>query len=79
MSDSSELDANFFNSVPKEPTKYFSVDNASVELNSSEKDAFSILHLNIRRDTGGAGGGVPLFFASTCFLQSLSRTTNYVI
>ena len=54
MSDSSELDANFFNSVPKEPTKYFSVDNASVELNSSEKDVFSILHLNIRRGTGGA-------------------------
>ena len=47
MSDSSDSNVNFFSSVPKEQTKYFTVDNITVELNSSEKDAFSILHLNI--------------------------------
>ena len=35
-------------SVPKEHTKYFSADDITVEWNSSEKDAFSILHLNVR-------------------------------
>ena len=46
--DSFDPDGIFFNSVPKEQTKYFCVDNRTAELNSSEKDAFSILHLNIR-------------------------------
>ena len=36
------------NSVPKEHTKYFSADDIAVELNSSQKDDFSILHLNMR-------------------------------
>ena len=36
------------NSVPKEHTKYFSADDITVELNSSQKDDFSILHLNMR-------------------------------
>ena len=40
MSDSSDPDVNFFNSVPKEDTKDFSADDISVELNSSEKDPF---------------------------------------
>ena len=48
VSDSSDPDVNFFNSVPKEQTRYFSIDNITiiitVEMNSSEKDAFSILH-----------------------------------
>ena len=47
VSDSSDPDVNFFNSVPKEQTKYFSIDNITiitVEMNYSEKDAFSILH-----------------------------------
>ena len=46
--DSTDADVNFFNSVPKEHTKYFSADGITVELNSSENDAFSILHLNKR-------------------------------
>ena len=48
VSDSSDPDVNFFNSVPKEQIKYFSIDNITVEMNFSEKNAFSILHLNIR-------------------------------
>ena len=49
VSDSSDPDVNFFDSVPKEQTKYFTVDNITVKLNSSENDDFSILHLNTRR------------------------------
>ena len=37
-----------FNSFPKEHTKYFSADDIIVLLNSSGKDVFLILHLNIR-------------------------------
>ena len=48
VGDSSDPDVNFFNLGPKEHTNYFSADDITVELNSSEKDAFSILHLNIR-------------------------------
>ena len=43
VNDSSVPDVNFFNSVTKEQTKYFSVDNITVELNYSQKDPFSIL------------------------------------
>ena len=39
---------NFFISVLKEHIKCFSADDINLELNSSEKDAFSMLHLNIR-------------------------------
>ena len=46
--DSSDPDVGFCNLLPKEQTKYFSLDNITVELNSSEKDPFSILHSNIR-------------------------------
>lgn len=49
VSDSSDPDVNFFDSIPKEQTKYFTVDNITVKLNSSENDDFSILHLNTRR------------------------------
>ena len=49
VSDSSDPDVIFFDSVPKEKTKYFTVDNITVKLNSSENDDFSILHLNTRR------------------------------
>ena len=49
VSDSSDPDVNFFDSVRKEQTKYFTVDNITVKLNSSENDDFSILHLNTRR------------------------------
>ena len=49
VGDSSDPDVNFFDSVPKEQTKYFTVDNITVKLNSSENDDFSILHLNTRR------------------------------
>ena len=48
VSDSSHPDVNFFNSVPKEHTKDFSADDISVELNSSGKILFIILHKNIR-------------------------------
>ena len=48
VSDSSDPEVNFLNSVPKEHTKYFSADDITVELNSSQKDDFSILHLNMR-------------------------------
>ena len=41
-------DVSFFNSVPKEHIKCFSTDGINLELNSSEKDAFSMLHINIR-------------------------------
>ena len=47
LSDSSDPIINFFNLVPKQ-SKYFIVDSITIELNSSEKDGFSILHLNIR-------------------------------
>ena len=49
VSDSSDPDVNFFDSIPKEQTKCFTVDNITVKLNSSENDDFSILHLNTRR------------------------------
>ena len=49
VSDSSDPDVNFFDSIPKEQTKYFTVDNITVKLNSSENDDFSILHLNTKR------------------------------
>ena len=39
VSDSSNSDVCFFNSLPKEQI-YFSADDVTVELNSSEKDAF---------------------------------------
>ena len=48
MSDSFELNVSFFNSVPKKQTKYFTVYNITVKLNSSEKDVFSILYLNTK-------------------------------
>ena len=49
VSDSSDPDVNFFDSIPKEQTKSFTVDNITVKLNFSENDDFSILHLNTRR------------------------------
>ena len=48
VSDSSDSDVSFFNSGYNEQTVYFSINNITVELNSPEKDAFLILHLNIR-------------------------------
>ena len=48
VSDSSDPYVNFFNSVPKEHIKYFTADNITVELHSSEKDAPSILYFNMR-------------------------------
>ena len=48
VSDSFDLDINFFNSVPKKLTKNFTVDNITLKLNSSEKDVLSILYLNTR-------------------------------
>ena len=48
VSDSSDPNVNFFNSIPNEQTKCFSVDNITSEMNSSEKEALSILHLNLR-------------------------------
>ena len=48
VSESSDPNVNFFNSLPKEQPKCFSIDSITVELNSTEKDVFSILHFNIR-------------------------------
>ena len=48
VSDSFDLDINFFNSVPKKQTKYFTADNITVKFNSSEKDVFSTFYLNTR-------------------------------
>ena len=42
MSDSFGLNINFFNSVPKKQTKYFTVDNITVKFNSSEQDFRSL-------------------------------------
>ena len=44
VSDCFDLDINFFNSVPKKQTKYFTVDNITVKLNSSEKYVLCILY-----------------------------------
>ena len=49
VSDSSDPDVIFYDFVPKEKTKYFTVANITVKLNSSKNDDFSILHLNTRR------------------------------
>lgn len=51
-------------SVPKEQTKYFSIDNTTAELNYSEKDAFSILCLNIRRKLNKNFENLKTSFAS---------------
>lgn len=48
VSESFTLDVNFFNSVPKGQIEYFSTNSIIVELNSSEKTAFSILPFNIK-------------------------------
>lgn len=42
VSDSSDPNVNFFNSVSKKLTKYFSVLNATANLDFSEKDALPI-------------------------------------
>ena len=48
VSGSSDSHVIFFNSIPKEQTKNFTVNNITVKLNSSEKDVFLLLYLKTR-------------------------------
>ena len=66
VSGSSDSHVIFFNSIPKEQTKNFTVNNITVKLNSSEKDVFLLLYLKTK-SLNKKVEGLKRLLAKFCF------------
>ena len=75
VSGSSDSHVIFFNSIPKEQTKNFTVNNITVKFNSSDKDVFLLLYLKTK-SLNKKVEGLKRLLAKLCFWSQVICILN---